>query len=117
MRSGTADKPITLTNYADDSTWSSTLARSPSGRTFIIQQADYWTLHGLEIMGARHQAYVCELLCNTTPSSDCPFTTTGRPASRCGARARSTTARWTATSSATTTQGAVDADGLTIKYG
>jgi hypothetical protein len=57
--SGTADRRITLTAYAGEHPILD-VREAPSGRTFIIQQADYWTVRGLEIVGAGHEAYRCE---------------------------------------------------------
>ena len=56
---GTAEQPITLTNYGNEHpVFDAALA--PAGRAFVIQNADHWIVRGLEIINARHLPYVCE---------------------------------------------------------
>lgn len=57
--SGTAGRPITLTNYrTEHPVFDAALA--PAGTAFITQSADHWTVRGLEIINARHLPYVCK---------------------------------------------------------
>jgi RNA polymerase sigma factor (sigma-70 family) len=56
--SGTAEQRITVSNYQDESPVIDA-SRIPAAKWAITQQADYWTVQGLEIKGSRSHAYVC----------------------------------------------------------
>ncbi|MET7419230.1 sigma-70 family RNA polymerase sigma factor [Dactylosporangium sp. NPDC005555] len=56
--SGTAEQRITLTNYRDELPVIDA-SRIPADKWAVTQQADHWTVQGLEIKGSRSHAYVC----------------------------------------------------------
>ncbi|MET9617666.1 sigma-70 family RNA polymerase sigma factor [Kitasatospora indigofera] len=56
--SGTEEQRITLTNYGDERPVLDASA-VPAASWTITQQADYWTVQGLELFGSASHAYVC----------------------------------------------------------
>lgn len=58
ITSGTAEQRITLSNYQDERPVIDA-SRVLDGKWAITQQANHWTVQGLEIKGSRSHAYVC----------------------------------------------------------
>jgi len=56
--SGAADRRIVLSNYRDERPVIDA-ARLPADAAYVSQEADYWTVQGLEISGAPSHAYLC----------------------------------------------------------